>query len=362
MKCSRGERSEASCYDRVPMAEGVSFGGKRQRLARGLLWSGATSLLSLLPDRDSLLVLNYHRIGDPDKDFFDPGVFSASGEDLDEQISHLKRSASLVTLAEALEIVGGVKETARRCRVLITFDDGYRDNYDIAYPILRSHGVQGVFFLATSMVGSCAVPWWDRIAWLMKTAQRRRFTLHYPAELQVDTDRNGMHESLQAVLKLYKKRENLDAARFMRELVEEAKGEEVPETERRFLSWDEAREMSRGGMAIGSHTESHAVLGQLTRQQQFEELSGSRAILKEELGVEVEVLAYPVGHRDSFSEETKRIAREAGYRGAFSHYGGTNLRGTTSAFDIKRTKAVRQSMSRFRVQTAVCRATGKFWP
>ena len=171
-----------------------------------------------------------------------------------------------------------------------------------------------------------------------------------------------MHESLQAVLKLYKKRENLDAARFMRELVEEAKGEEVPETERRFLSWDEAREMSRGGMAIGSHTESHAVLGQLTRQQQFEELSGSRAILKEELGVEVEVLAYPVGHRDSFSEETKRIAREAGYRGAFSHYGGTNLRGTTSAFDIKRTKAVRQSMSRFRVQTAVCRATGKFWP
>jgi peptidoglycan/xylan/chitin deacetylase (PgdA/CDA1 family) len=345
------------------MAEAVNFGGKREWLARGLLWSGTTSLLSQLPDRDSLLVLNYHRIGDPDDDLFDPSVFSATGEDFDEQISHLKRAVSLVTLEEAVEFVGGAgNETARRCRVLITFDDGYRDNYDLAFPILRSHGVQGVFFLATSMVGSCAVPWWDRIAWLMRTAQRRRFTLHYPAELWVDIDRNGLHASLQSVLRLYKKRENLDPARFLRELIEAANGEEVPETERRFLSWDEAREMNRGGMAIGSHTQSHAVLSQLTRQQQFEELSGSRAILKEELGVDVDALAYPVGHRDSFSGETKRHAQEAGYRGAFSHYGGTNLRGTASAFDIKRKKVVRQSMSRFRVQTAVCRATGKFWP
>jgi peptidoglycan/xylan/chitin deacetylase (PgdA/CDA1 family) len=350
------------------MAGGVDFAGKREWLARGLLWSGVTSLLSQIPVRDSLLVLNYHRIGDPDEDLFDPGVFSASAEGFDEQISHLKQNASLVTLAEALELVSdafvssAVKKTSRRCRILITFDDGYRDNYDIAYPILKSHGVQGVFFLATSMVGSCAVPWWDRIAWVMKTAQRRRFKLHYPAELWVDIDGNGLHESLQFVLKLYKTSDNLDSARFMRELIEAAKGEEVPETERRFLSWDEAREMNRSGMAIGSHTQSHAVLSQLTPQRQFEELSGSRAILKQELGVEVDVLAYPVGHRDSFSDETKRIAQEAGYRGAFSHYGGTNLLGNTSAFDIKRTKVVNQSMNRFRVQSAVCRVTGKFWP
>ena len=59
----------------------------------------------------------------------------------------------------------------------------------------------------------------------------------------------------------------------MQELIEAAKGDAVPETKRRFLSWDEAREMNRDGMAIGSHTQSHAVLGQLTRRgQQLEEL------------------------------------------------------------------------------------------
>jgi peptidoglycan/xylan/chitin deacetylase (PgdA/CDA1 family) len=351
------------------MVERVLFRGKREWVARGFIFSGAASLLSQLPDRDSLLVLNYHRIGNAKDDPFDPSIFSATAEDFDEQVSHLKRSAWLVTLEEALEFINGaVKETRSRCRVLITFDDGYRDNYEIAYPILRSHGVQGMFFVATSMVGSSTVPWWDKIAWLMNTAQRRRFTIHLagergtPAALLVDIEKNGLHNSLQSVLRAYKLPGNSDPDRFMRELAEAAGSEAMPAAKRRFMSWDEVREMISGGMAIGSHTQSHAVLSQLAPEHQLEELSGSRTILKEQLDVEAEVLAYPVGHRDSFSSETQRLAREAGYRGAFSHYGGTNLRGTASPFDIRRMKVVPQSMSRFRVQTAMCKATGRFWP
>ena len=58
------------------------FGGKRELLARGLFWSGATFLFDQLPTRDLLLVLNYHRIGNPDDDSFDPGVFSATADEL----------------------------------------------------------------------------------------------------------------------------------------------------------------------------------------------------------------------------------------------------------------------------------------
>jgi len=345
------------------MAVGLNFGGKREVLARGLLWSGASLLLSQLPKRDLLLVLNYHRIGNAADEAFDPGVFSATAEQLNEQISYLKRSVSLVTLEEALAFIeGNLKEQTRRCRVLVTFDDGYLDNYEIAYPILRSHGAQGVFFLTTSMIGSSHVPWWDRIAYLVKTARLRRFCLRYPAELKVDVDKDGQTESLQAILKLYKSPANTDPARFMLELAEEAQGSEVPETQRRFLSWDEAREMSRGGMAFGSHTVSHPVLSQLEPERQREELVQSRAILKEQLGIEVHALAYPVGHQASFSDETQRLARESGYRCAFSHYGGANLRGKTSLYDVKRTKIVSQSLVRFQVRTEVCRATGEFWP
>jgi len=345
------------------MAVDLSFNWKRELVARGLHWSGASFLLSQLPARDSLLVLNYHRIGNPEDDLFDPGVFSATAEQFDDQVSYLKREGLLVTLDEALSFVsGGTKEKTRRCRVLITFDDGYLDNYETAFPILRSHGAQGVFFLATSMVGSCHVPWWDHIANLMRTARRRRFSLSYPSELVVDIDGNGLIESLRTVLKLYKRPENSDPARFIRELAEKSEGGEPPRTSRRFLNWDEAREMLRGGMAIGSHTHSHPILSQLEPDRQYEDLFKSREILKGQLGTEPDALAYPVGLRTSFTRQTETLARDAGYRAAFSFYGGINVPGKTSLFDLKRIGTRGQSQSRFQVQAAVCRSTGSYWP
>jgi peptidoglycan/xylan/chitin deacetylase (PgdA/CDA1 family) len=345
------------------MTGGLTFGGKRELLARGLLWSGASFLLSQLPARDSLLVLNYHRIGNAKDDLFDPGVFSATAEQFDNQIAYLKRRLSLVTLDEALAFVDGTsKDKTRRCRVLITFDDGYLDNYEIAYPILRSHGAQGVFFLATSMVGSCELPWWDRIAYLVKTARRRRFSLSYPAKLAIDIDKNGLTKSLNTILKSYKQPYNYDPARFVGELTEESKGDDPPRTSRCFLNWDEAREMTGGGMEIGSHTHSHTVLSRLEPERQREELAKSRAIILEQLGTEAKVLAYPVGHKSSFSGQTQKIAQETGYRCAFSHHGGMNLPGKTAVYDVKRNKIAGQSRNRFQIQASICRSIGIFWP
>lgn len=345
------------------MKSGLGLARKRELLARGLLWSGASFLLSQLPVRNSLLVLNYHRIGNADEDLFDPNVFSATAEQFNDQITYLERHLSLVTLEEALAFIDGkIIEKARCCRVLITFDDGYLDNYKIAFPILRSHEIQGVFFLVTSMVGSCQVPWWDHIAYLMKTARKRRFSLSFPAKIDVDIDKWGLPESLSAVLRSYKQSGNSDPARFIRELEGESEGDVPPKTQRRFLNWDEAREMKKAGMAIGCHTHSHLALSLKEPERQYEELSLSRAILKEQLGVEASVLAYPLGHKGSYTEQTAGIAKELGYRAAFSHHGGTNLQGATSSFDVKRNKVLGQSSARFQVQASVCQSTGGYWP
>jgi peptidoglycan/xylan/chitin deacetylase (PgdA/CDA1 family) len=340
-----------------------SLGGKGELLAQALFWSGAAFLFGQLPERDLLVVLTYHRIANRDEDPFDPDAISATGDQLDEQISYLKHHVSLVTLQEALAFIDGtIHERARRCRVLITFDDGYLDNFAVAYPILRSHGVQGVFFLATSLVGSCTVPWWDHIAYLMKTARQRRFRLRYPAGLVVDVDKNGIRKTLRDVLGLYYRPENTDPTRFILELREEAKGDDPPATMRRFLDWNEAREMISGGMVIGSHTHSHDVLSQLGPDQQRRELAHSRALLREQLGIAAEVLAYPVGAKSSFSDQTRQLAQEVGYHAAFSFYGGTNLPGRTQRYDVKRVTHGERSWRRFRVRGAICKATGYYWP
>jgi peptidoglycan/xylan/chitin deacetylase (PgdA/CDA1 family) len=156
--------------------------------------------------------------------------------------------------------------------------------------------------------------------------------------------------------------ENADPARFFLELGEEAEGDDLPGTLRRFLNWDEAREMIRGGMAIGSHAHSHRLLSQLGPDEQCQELVRSRALLREQLGIEADTLAYPVGARTSFSDETQKLARKSGYRAAFSFYGGTNVQGRTSPYDVKRIGVVGQSWRRFQVQTNVCMCTGNYWP
>jgi peptidoglycan/xylan/chitin deacetylase (PgdA/CDA1 family) len=337
--------------------------GKRELLARGLLRGGATFLLRNLPQRDSLLVLNYHRVGNAEQDLYDPWLFSATAEELDAQISFLKRQLTFVTLDEAMAFIEGHETIGKnRCRALLTFDDGYLDNYQTAFPILRSHGVQGVFFLATDMVGSNHIAWWDRIAYIVKTARRRSFTLRYPISIEIDLDKTGLEWGIDKVLSAYKLPENTDSANFISELIEATQGDCPYEVQRRYLDWTEARAMIDGGMAIGSHTQSHPVLSQLDRQRQERELSSSREILKQHLGVAVDILAYPVGQTNSFSDETKSIAESTGYRAAFSFYGGINLPGVTTRYDVKRESVGYQSWERFRVQASVCGFTGKYWP
>lgn len=340
------------------------FSGKREMLARGLYQSGIPLLLGQLPAKDLLLVLNYHRIGNRDADLFDPDIFSATADEFNEQVSFLKKQGWLVTLEEAQEFIDGAnKEKTPRYRVLITFDDGYLDNYQLAFPILRTHGAQGVFFLVTGIMGSGFIPWWDHIAFLLKTAAQRQFTLHYPAELKVDLDQNGVLPSLREVLALYKTPANTDSERFIQQVAEATNsGKSLPTDQRRFLDWDEAKEMLAGGMALGSHTHSHPVLSQLNAEGQRAELQQSRDILQQRLGIKADSIAYPVGATTSFSPLTESIARECGYRTAFSFHGGINRPAQTAPYDVKRVAISGESQTRFRMRAITCRVTGEYWP
>lgn len=283
-----------------------------------------------------MLVLSYHRIGDPQGDLFDPDLFSATPDQLDAQLSYLNRHVSLVTIEEALRFIEGGGERTSRCRALITFDDGYLDNYQLAFPILPAHGVQGVFFLATDMIGSSCIPWWDRIAYLMKTARQRRFTLHHPVEQEFDLGQGSFTAHLRRVLTPCYTLNAANVPRLVQELAAQAGAEQPTESERRFLNWDEARAMIRGGMAIGSHTRLHLVLSRLKAREQKWEMSSCRERLQECLGIEVETLAYPYGRTGTFSELTRQLARDTGYRAALLLERGVNLPGKTHPFGVKR--------------------------
>jgi peptidoglycan/xylan/chitin deacetylase (PgdA/CDA1 family) len=331
--------------------------GKREFLARMCSRTGLTRVLETMPRRRALMVLNYHRIGNADETQFDSGVFSATAEQFDSQIAYLKRLFHLATLEELFAMMGG--DSPRGTSVLITFDDGYLDNYTLAFPILRSHGVQAVFFLPTAFIGTGKLPWWDVIAYMIKQSVKKRIHLEYPEPANFDLiDKGGKAVSTQ-ILRVFTQPAVKDPERFLKELEKECEvSRPTSVAERCFLDWEEARDMQQNGMAFGSHTHSHEILTKLSPELQLEEARHSREILERELNRRVDVLAYPVGLKHCFSAETISALEQTGYRAAFSFYGGSNHPGEIRPFDIRRYGVADLSYARFRLQTTFRAITG----
>jgi peptidoglycan/xylan/chitin deacetylase (PgdA/CDA1 family) len=100
------------------------------------------------------------------------------------------------------------------------------------------------------------------------------------------------------------------------------------------LTWDQAREMMKGGVTFGSHTRSHAYLPDLPSEDQLDEIRGSKRILEQQLGVSVDFLAYPIG---GFNERIKAAVREAGYKAACATNRGYD-RYNKDVFELKRVR------------------------
>jgi peptidoglycan/xylan/chitin deacetylase (PgdA/CDA1 family) len=333
---------------------------KRERFANFASTIRLTRMIEALPKRPIIMGLSYHRIGDGSTSEYDSGVYSATAEEFDAQLAHLKKRFTVLTPEEVLNIATG--HAPARSGVFLSFDDGYIDNYEVAFPVLRHHGLSATFFLATSYVGTSYVPWWDRIAYVVKHANARVIRLSYPHQVDFDIDALGLQTTCLKVLRLYRHAATTDPDRFERELMQACRQEcpsfaETP----RFLDWTQAREMLHSGMAFGSHTHTHHILSKLTAEEQLAEVQTSREIMQRELQVPIDVLAYPVGSRHTFSEETVKALKTAGYRAAYSHYGGENRVDQIDAFDIRREPVSGVSHSRFRLQTALRATMGTIW-
>jgi peptidoglycan/xylan/chitin deacetylase (PgdA/CDA1 family) len=275
---------------------------------------------------------------------------------LDEQIRFLKRRFHLATLDEMLEALD--KPPIRRAMALLTFDDGYRDNYEAALPVLSAHRAQGVFFLPTSYIGTNRIAFWDAVAFVVKGSRKPRFRLS-PAPLrEFDIAADGAPKVIEQVLNLYKCESGGDAGRFLAGLEEACDSPRPDGSERLFMNWEEAAEMARAGMAIGSHTHSHPVLAQTEPQDLARELTHSKSVLEERLRVPVRTLAYPFGLQETISPAVFKAAEVAGYDAAFSFYGGVNLPGAIERYNLRRQPVCPADASTFRLRTALA-ATGR---
>lgn len=274
---------------------------------------------------NGVYVFNYHRIGDAVKSDFDPNVYSCTSEVFEQHLAFYKDAFEVISADEISELAE--KELLDKKRyALITFDDGYIDNYKIAYKALRKFNLPAAFYIATDYVDNPQIPWWDEIAWLVRHSKQNLITLPISPNETIDISKGTIVTAIRAILRLIKK----DTTATMPEKVaqlEAATEVSLPKEVRKqslFVNWDQIKEMSQNGMHIGSHTVNHNILSHLSEQDQLKELTDSKQRLEEFLGKPVTTIAYPVGGKSAFTTETMSITKEVGYELAFSFIAGFN--------------------------------------
>lgn len=258
-------------------------------------------------------MLNYHRIGDPASSALDPDLFSASPGEFEEQIAFLAARCQPVGLAD----VPAALRARRARRVLVTFDDGYRDNYDVAFPILHRRRVPATFFVTTGFLDRPRLSWWDELAWLGAAPGA---AARYKALADEDPEAFVAAEAR----RLGRERAGPDACAGV------------------WMTWDMAREMRAAGMSFGGHTIDHPMLARLSPERQDEQVRGCAVRLREELGIAMQAFSYPVGSADAYDATTKAIVRGTGCELAFAFAGGYARPGATDSLAVPRMSIGRQ--------------------
>lgn len=284
--------------------------------------------------------LNYHRIGDGTQSLFDRGLWSATAAGFDAQVRYLKTNFDVI----APKDVSYVVRVKRGRHVLITFDDGYADNYAAAFPILKSHRVPATFFIATGYIDRPRVPWWDEIAWMVRTSKQP--SLDIPELLPSSPlvfDEPHRENAVRTLLRAYKKLPSHRTLAFLQTIADAtgtgraASGAaDVEDVTRMWMTWDMLREMQRADMTIGGHTVEHPILSSMSREDQAEEISGCARRIKEELQISMRTFAYPVGSLAAFNADTRDCLRDAGVETAFSYCGGFRKLSEWDDYDIPR--------------------------
>lgn len=206
---------------------------------------------------DHGVVVAFHRVSDAYRD-----ALTCSTRDFQSYCRHFARHFTVVPLDA---MVTRLERGASVAGLLaVTFDDGYRDNFENAAPILRSLGLPATFFVVSDFMETDAVAWWDR-------------------------------------------------------------GCDPPPP---WMTWEQVRRLHDEGFTIGAHTRTHANLGEVTGERARWEIFGSRQELESRLGAPVELFAYPYGRPDNMTEQNRELVRQAGFRCCASGHGGTNPRGS----------------------------------
>lgn len=271
-------------------------------------------------------LLMFHQVNEQEH----PLGLSITPELFEEVVVFLKRKYEIVSLDKAVENLAAGKVTSG---CVLTFDDGHRDNYDCAFPILKRHGTPATIFVTADALDTGTFGWqvFDRAVLRTGSASLdlERFGLGI---VQLGgRDRSVILGELHRSLKQMPDVRKTEVVNYV---INQIGGRQC--VNRSMLTWSEAKEMADSGLVtIGAHTITHPILSQTAPAQARREIIGGKSLIEERLGRPVHYFAYPNGTLRDFTEEHRLLVAEAGYRAACTTVAGSCVAGC-DLFTLKR--------------------------
>ena len=275
-------------------------------------------------------ILYYHRVNDDNDPFF---TALSSGQ-FEAQIRHLARHYKIASMAEImLHLEEG---TSRETLVGITFDDGYQDNYQNAFPILKRYGAPATIFLNTGSLDSGEPLWFERLAEAVKTTSREFIDMEVdiPRRLWLRTQQERLATNGE-LFGLLRGVDDATRTEWLPEILRQLCAVDQGARRDKMLTWDQVRLMQAGGIDFGGHTVWHPFLSRLSPSQTAWEVVECKRRIEEEIQQPVYHFAYPNGREQDFDAVNKEVLRTAGYRAAVTTIWGVNYR-ATDRMEMKR--------------------------
>lgn len=290
-------------------------------------------------------ILVYHRVND-ERDAFFPATPTITFRN---QMEYLAENFNICSLAEAVERLK--KDDVPENTVVVTFDDGYRDNYLYAFPVLQRLSIPATIFLATGAIGPGKALWHDLVFSAFRNTKTRFLR---------DCSAIGAGYSLQSLSeKLAAQREVLQ---FLWSLKDEERVTAINRLRRTLgvsdsveqdlmLSWNEIKLMHNYGIFFGSHTSTHPILSRVSADRLRSEIVDSKLAIEINLHCKVEAFAYPVGRSQDFDNQTKALLKEAGYNCAVTSRFGINS-SNQDLFELRRGTPWEEDLPSFAMKLA----------
>lgn len=295
------------------------------------------SKINLVQHKGKVLILMYHRIiskKELDSYLVQPGMYVR--EDVfEKQIAFLKKKYQIISFNYLLEALKTRKLDKNKRFCVVTFDDGWRDNYLYAFPILKRLKVPATIFLPTSYIGTSKWFWSDKIAYLLDCRNISVLTEEEKKQIALLFNRFAkMDKNIATLLDCNMRREKqIEAIDKLIETLKILPQETIDELicrlgkmlckkepdERMFLNWEEIDEMSRHDISFGSHSCSHRILTKLSMNEVKKEVENSMCILRGKKVEFVPIFCYPNGN---YTKDILEQVKVCGFHSAVStHFG-----------------------------------------